>query len=451
MEKIPKTVEKVLWTLQEAGYEAWCVGGCVRDCLLGKEPMDWDITTAALPEETLRLFDGRTIPTGLKHGTITVLTDGAPVEITTFRVDGDYLDHRRPAAVKFTRSLEEDLKRRDFSVNAMAMALDGTIRDPFGGRADLERQVLRCVGDPKRRFEEDALRILRGLRFSATLRFSLDPATDRALREKRALLGSIAAERVWAEVSRLLCGADAAAVLRGYPEVMGVIWPELLPMIGFEQRNCHHVYDIWEHTLHALAAVPGDLILRLTMLLHDVGKPDCFTVDGHNVGHFRGHCARSAELADMMLRRVRCERVTRETTVRLVAWHDRDIPRTEAGIGHALSELGETDLRRLLAVKRADNLAQAPECRDIQREIRAGENILNRLIAEGACVSLHQLAVNGQDLAELGFHGAAIGKTLHRMLNHVIDGVLTNERDSLLRWASHELQRCEMRCEIPPC
>lgn len=438
VERIPDPVQEVLRTLHAAGYEAWCVGGCVRDRLLGKEPGDWDVTTSALPDETLSLFGAQAIPTGVKHGTVTIYTEMGAVETTTFRVDGVYHDHRRPEEVHFTRSLEEDLRRRDFTINAMAMGLDGTIRDPFGGRADLQRKLLRCVGEPDRRFGEDALRILRGLRFAATLDFQLERETATALIRNRELLRTIAAERVWAEMSRLLCGDGAAEVLRTYPTVFGVFWPELLPMIGFDQRNPHHKYDVWEHTLHSLEEVPGDLPLRLTMLLHDIGKPDCFTMDEEGIGHFRGHPVRSAELADEMLRRVKCDRVTREIVVRLVAWHDHNIPRTETGVRRALRELGESDLRRLLTVKKADNLAQAPQFWEMQREIQTAGHILEQLATKQACVSLKQLAVNGHDLMALGFAGASIGDMLQLLLNKVVDGELCNDRETLLHWVAEE-------------
>ena len=273
MAKIPEFVKNLLWTLESAGHQAWCVGGCVRDLRLGREPADWDVTTSALPEETMAVFGGRAVPTGAKHGTVTVRTEGQPVEVTTFRKDGAYRDHRRPETVTFTDSLEEDLRRRDFTVNAMALDLRETFRDPFGGLADLERGLLRCVGEPDRRFGEDALRILRGLRFSACLGFTLETETAASIRKNRELLRDIASERIWTELSRLLTGRWAAEVLRAYPEVVGVFWPELLPMIGFDQRTRHHCYDVWEHTLHALAAVEPDVVLRCTMLLHDVGKP----------------------------------------------------------------------------------------------------------------------------------------------------------------------------------
>ena len=249
---IPQEVQAVLRTLEQAG-QAYVVGGCVRDMQMGLPPHDWDVTTSALPEETMALFPHFAIPTGLQHGTVTVRSSGVSCEVTTFRTDGDYPDHRHPAAVTFTRSLREDLARRDLTVNAMAMDAAGALHDPFGGREDIRRRVLRCVGDPERRFREDALRILRTLRFSATLGFAIEPETHRALRTQCGDLRYVAAERVQEELTKLLCGQDAGRVLEEDPQVLGVVLPEILPCVGFDQHNRHHCYDVWGHTAHAVA------------------------------------------------------------------------------------------------------------------------------------------------------------------------------------------------------
>ena len=443
MFRIPGYAAEVLSALETAGYAAWCVGGCVRDSLLGRTPQDWDVTTAARPEQVLAVFGDRAVPTGLAHGTVTVKTAGGPVEVTTFRRDGAYRDHRRPQSVTFTDSLEEDLRRRDFTVNAMALDLRGVLADPLGGRADLSAGVLRCVGEPDRRFREDALRILRGVRFAAALGFTLEPETDRSLRANRALLGEIAPERIWTELCGLLTASRAAEALRAYPEIIGVFWPEILDMVGFLQRNRHHCYDVWEHTLHALEAVPPELVLRLTMLLHDIGKPGCCTVDENGCGHFRGHPARSAAMAETMLRRLRADNATRETVTRLVLWHDRNIPRTRPGVAEALRELGERDLRRLMLVKRADNLAQDPAYRSMQTEIGKAETILDQLLSEGACVSLDRLAVRGGDLLALGLSGPAVGETLEALLEEVIRERLPNDRAALLEYARRRQGRTQ--------
>ena len=438
MVDIPAPVREILEILETAGHRAWCVGGCVRDALLGRPPEDWDVTTAARPEETMALFADRAVPTGLRHGTVTVKTEQGGVEVTTLRRDGAYRDHRRPETVTFTDSLEEDLRRRDFTINAMAADLRGNLYDPLGGRADLTAKVLRCVGEPDRRFGEDALRILRGLRFAAELGVSVHPDTAAAIHRNRELLGAIAPERIWAELKKLVSGKWAAEVLRAYPDVAGVFWPEILPMVGFDQRNRHHCYDVWEHTLHAMAAVKPEPELRLTMLLHDAGKPNCFTVDELGCGHFYGHPAESARLAEAMLGRLRAETVLRETVVRLVAWHDRNIPRTRPGVARALGALGERDLRRLLDVKRADNLAQAPAFHGRQQGIDQWEALLNMTLAEDSCFSLRQLTVKGNDLTEIGLRGPAVGKTLNDLLELVMDEELPNDRTVLLDYVKEK-------------
>ena len=430
--KIPEFVQEILKKFEDAGQEAYCVGGCVRDLMLRREPGDWDVTTSALPEETMELFAPDAFPTGLQHGTVTVRSGDNSVEVTTFRCDGSYRDHRRPDSVTFTRSLEEDLARRDFTVNAMALGLDGQVRDPFHGAEELDRHILRCVGDPNRRFQEDALRMMRGLRFAATLGFAIEQSTAAAIHRHRELLREIAAERIQAELWKLLAGMNAAQVLREFPDVIGVFWPEILPMVGFDQQNYHHIYDVWEHSLHAVEQVPPVAELRCAALLHDIGKPHCFTIDENGLGHFYGHAAISKERADAMLRRLKCSNETRERIVRLVDWHDRNIPRTEKSVGRALRILGEEELRLLILLKRADNLSQAPEFRDWQRELDKAEEILNHLLEEHACFSLKQLAVNGRDMMAMGYRGPEIGKVLDELLNRVVDGDLPNDRETLL-------------------
>ena len=432
---IPQEVQAVLRTLEQAGHEAYVVGGCVRDMQMGLPPHDWDVTTSALPEETMALFPHFAIPTGLQHGTVTVRSGGVSCEVTTFRTDGDYPDHRHPAAVTFTRSLREDLARRDLTVNAMAMDAAGALHDPFGGREDIRRRVLRCVGDPERRFREDALRILRTLRFSATLGFAIEPETHRALRTQCGDLRYVAAERVREELTKLLCGQDAGRVLEEEPQVLGVVLPEILPCVGFDQHNRHHCYDVWGHTAHAGAAAPPDPVLRWTMLLHDLGKPQCFTLDKQGVGHFHGHHRPSAEMAESICRRLRFDKAAAQRICLLVRYHDRPISLTERAIRRAMNQLGVDGLRQLCAVKRADNLAQHPDYRGRQQEIDRGEAIMEELLAKDACFSLKQLAVNGQDMMALGLQGPAIGKMLQALLDAVMDGVVENERNALLSLA----------------
>ena len=394
---LPQPVEYVLERLENAGFAAFAVGGCVRDTLLGRVPGDWDVTTAARPEQVLALFDGYAIPTGLKHGTVTVRAEGMGIEVTTFRADGTYTDHRRPDAVTFSRRLEDDLSRRDLTVNAMAMDRRGQITDLFGGREDLKAGILRCVGDPERRFREDALRILRTLRFAAVLGFAIEPRTAAALHETAPLLTYIAPERILSEMDRALCGGHILPVLLDYPDVLAVFLPEIAPCVGFDQCNRHHIYDVWEHSAHAAAAIAPEPVLRWTMLLHDVGKPACFTRDEQGVGHFYGHPAVSAELAEGACRRLRMDSRSAERIVTLVRWHDRDIPRTDRAIARAVGKLGEDVFRQLLAVKRADNAAQSPDDRHRLADIQQAEDILDGLLARQQCFSLRDLAVKGGD------------------------------------------------------
>ena len=431
----------MLQTLEHAGHEAYAVGGCVRDILMGKAPHDWDVTTSALPQETMALFNHFAIPTGLQHGTVTVRSGALTCEVTTFRTDGDYPDHRHPAAVTFTRSLREDLARRDLTVNAMAMDMRGTLHDPFDGQADIRRRILRCVGQPEHRFREDALRILRTLRFSATLGFMIEEDTHQALRAQCGDLRYVAAERVREELTKLLCGTDVLRVLLEDPQVLGVVLPEILPCVGFDQHNRHHCYDVWGHTAHAVAAAPPDPVLRWAMLLHDLGKPRCFTLDDQGVGHFHGHHRPSAEMAEAVCRRLRFDKATARQICMLVRYHDRPIPLTEKAIRRAMNQLGVEGLRQLCAVKRADNLAQHPDYRSRQREIDEGEAIMDALLEKDACFSLKQLAVNGRDMAALGLEGPAIGQALQALLEAVMDGETDNDRAALLALAKGKYSR----------
>ena len=432
---IPAYVEKTLAALEAAGHQAYCVGGCVRDSLLGQTPGDWDVTTSALPEETMAVFGEQAVPTGLKHGTVTVCWPEGKVETTTFRQDGTYADHRHPEQVTFTVSLTEDLARRDFTVNAIALDLGGTLYDPFDGQADLQKGILRCVGDPERRFSEDALRILRCLRFASRLGFAVEPETAAALAVCRELLREIAPERIREELTKLLCGPHAAAVLRAYPEVVGAVLPEILPMVGFDQRNPHHCYDVWEHTLHALDAIAPEPLLRWAMLFHDMGKPECFALDRHGVGHFMGHGVVSRRIADGVMDRLRFDNGTKARIGELVEWHDHRVE-TEKGVRRMLNQFGETDFRNLLAIQRADNMGQAEKYRYRQKDIDRIEGMLDREIEKGSCFSLKRLAVNGNDLLAMGLSGPEIGRVLQLLLNKVIDGVLPNDRDVLLEAAA---------------
>ena len=440
MEGIPEAAGEVLARLEGAGYEAWCVGGAVRDLLLGREPGDWDVTTSAPPEAVLALFAPRSLPTGLRHGTVTVKTGGGTgVEVTTYRRDGVYLDSRHPDHVEFTACLEEDLARRDFTVNAIAMDRRGRIADPFGGREDLSRRVLRAVGRAEDRFREDALRILRCLRFASKLGFAIAPDTAAALRAQGPLLRRIAPERIQAELTGLLCGAGAAEVLLSYPEVLGVFLPEILPCVGFEQRNKHHCFDVWGHTARAVGTVKPLPLLRWTMLLHDLGKPECFTLGDNGQGHFYGHWRFSVEKGTAIMDRLRFDNQSKKTILTLVDKHDIDLPLEERMVRRRLRQLGEETVRLLLEVKRADNQAQAPAYWNRQKLIDQWEEMMDMVLSEESCFSLRQLAVKGGDLTVLGISGPRVGEVLEALLDQVVDGDLPNDRGILLDYAREVL------------
>ena len=434
----PQEVKDILRTLEAAGHQAYLVGGCVRDLLRGVTPHDYDITTSARPEEMQALFTGFAIPTGLQHGTVTVRQNHQSFEVTTFRADGTYTDHRRPDSVTFSTDLREDLQRRDFTVNAMAMDLRGELHDPYGGQDDLRAGIIRCVGQAERRFEEDALRIMRGLRFAAVLGFSIEEDTARAMARCAPLLRHIAAERLHEEMTKLLMGDGAAEVLLAWHHVLGIFLPEILPCVGFDQQNYHHLYDVWEHTVRSVAAAPKDAVLRWTMLLHDLGKPACFTVDEDGVGHFYGHDELGAQIAAEIMTRLRFDKKTAARVELLIGQHMRQIVPTEKAVGRILRQIGEEALRQLLAVKRADASACHPDYAWQTGPLDAVEAVWEQLLAKEACFTLAQLAVGGHDLMALGLQGRAIGEALNALLDQVVEGKLLNEREALLAWVKEK-------------
>ena len=436
---IPPGVRGILQTLAAAGHEAYLVGGCVRDLLRGGRPHDWDICTSARPGQTEACFAGRrVIETGLKHGTITVLEEGGPCEITTYRTEGPYSDSRRPDYVEFVSSLEADLARRDFTMNAIAMGLDGSLRDPFGGGDDIIAGMIRCVGEPAHRFQEDGLRVMRALRFGAVFGYQIEEQTARAIHDNRAVLAHVAAERINVELCKLLAGERAGDILRQYPDVFCQFWPQLEPLAALEQNTPWHCWGGWEHTIHAVEAVPADPILRLTMLLHDIGKPACKSTDENGIDHFYGHPAVSAKLADQMLRGLKFDNRTRERVAVLVEYHDVQIPCVEKSIRRWLGRLGPEAFFQLLEVKRADGMGQAYDLvRDRLAELEEMRAKAEEIVAQGQCFSLKDLAVNGRDIIALGTApGPEVGQALNGLLEQVVNGELPNEREALLRWIS---------------
>lgn len=482
---LPSAAALILRRLEQAGFEAWAVGGCVRDCLLGLAPQDWDICTSARPEEVVAAFHGcKTIPTGMRHGTVTVLLKGTGWEVTTYRADSGYSDHRRPDRVRFLNQVEGDLARRDFTVNAMAWHPDRGLFDPMGGQKDLKQRTLRCVGDPALRFGEDALRILRGVRFAARYGLTPHPDTAAAIHRKKEDLAMVAPERCFAELRRLLLapGEGLGPVLREFWDVLTVLpgLAYLAPMAGYDQQNPHHHLDLREHTIQAVTAVRPEEGLRLAALLHDGGKPACRTVvkpgedlrpaapqgderpacrtvakpgedlrsaapqgdekpacrtvDGEGVAHYYGHPAKGAALAARALAALRCPKGLRRRVIELVELHDLWAPPTPAAARRWLGRLGEERLRDLLELQRADTLAHAPHCQPARlRQLERWRELLDEVLAEERCFSLRDLAVNGNDILALGVPpGPRVGETLRHLLEQVVEGKLENYRETLL-------------------
>lgn len=433
---IPSDARTVLQMLNAAGFEAYVVGGFVRDSLLGNNPYDIDVTTSATPEETESVFGGfRVIETGIRHGTVTVIVNGRPIEITTFREDGEYGDHRHPKRVSFSKNLEDDLLRRDFTVNAMAADEYGNVIDCFGGIADLENGVIRAVGDPEKRFSEDALRILRALRFAAVLGFGIDGGTESAMTARKGDLRELSAERIMREISLTVTAEYADVVLRRYTDIFAAVIPELNEMRGFDQRNRHHIYDVLEHTLQALKLQERDPVLRFATLLHDVGKPRCFTVDEKGEGHFFGHGEVGAEIARDVMTRLKADSYTLETVTNLVRYHDYPLTSEKKIIKRRLNKFGEDFLLKLIKLKRADNGAKNPLY--VERglyELDEIERTFREIIADGECFTLKSLKINGHDLISMGLEGKEIGVMLERILYEVIDGKLENDRGEIIKF-----------------
>lgn len=433
--EIPDGARRILQTLNSVGHEAYLVGGCVRDLLRDVEPHDWDICTSALPEKTEQCFaDRRVIETGLKHGTVTVLEGGEPYEITTYRTEGPYSDSRRPDFVRFVSNLEEDLARRDFTMNAIAMDLRGNLRDPYGGADDIKAGLIRCVGEPNQRFQEDGLRVIRALRFAAIFGYQIEKQTAQAVHENRAMLDRVAAERINSELCKLLVGKGAGNVLRHYPDVFCQFWPLLGPLVTLEQSNPWHCWGGWEHTIHALEASPADVTLRLAMLLHDIGKPVCKSTDEKGIDHFYGHPAVSARLADQMLRALKFDKKTRERVVLLVERHDAQLPPKSQVIRRWLNRLGPETFFQLLEVKWADSMGQAPEkVQDRMAELDGIRAKAEQILAEDQCLTLKDLAVDGRDVIAAGIApGPEVGRVLGELLERVVIGITPNNRERLI-------------------
>ena len=437
--QLPEKVNTIIQTLQEHGYEAYAVGGCVRDSLLGREPGDWDITTSASPEETKKLF-ARTVDTGIEHGTVTVLLGKEGFEVTTYRIDGKYEDSRHPTEVIFTRNLREDLLRRDFTINAMAYNDTEGIVDIFGGMDDLKRKIIRCVGNARERFGEDALRIMRGVRFAAQLGFSLEKGTKEAMTELAPTLEKISAERIQTELVKLLVSDSPELIREAYHlGITAVILPEFDEMMRTGQETKYHRYDVGEHTVQAVCNVPPDKVLRLTMLLHDVAKPEMKTVDADGTAHFKGHDIRGEQKAKEILRRLKFDNDTIHKVTKLVRWHDYRMPAEKKNVRKAMSKISAELFPMYLLVKRADILAHSMYRREEELEnLSCLQKCYEEIVADHECVSLKQLAVTGTDLIGIGMKpGKQIGEVLNELLRIVLEYPEFNNKEHLLRFVQN--------------
>lgn len=420
---LPDKVQFIIGVLKRAGYEAYAVGGCVRDSVLGRTPQDWDITTSASPGRIKELF-ARTVDTGIRHGTVTVLEGGEGFEVTTYRIDGEYEDFRHPKEVTFTSDLEEDLRRRDFTINAMAYNEDEGLIDLFGGVRDLQEGVIRCVGNPRDRFMEDALRMMRAVRFAAQLDFAVAKDTRAAISELAPNLAGISVERIQAEFVKLLMSGHPEEIRTVYETGMSrVFLPEFDEMMRTPQNHPYHCFNVGEHTIAAMQNIRPDKVLRLTMLFHDVAKPVCCSMDENGICHFFGHAKKSAQMAEKIMRRMKFDNDTIARTTALILWHD-DMPvLQERQVRHAIHRTGTAQYPALFAVQRADALAKSEHRRTEQLEaIRAYEKLYEEIMAKRQCLTLRELALTGKDLIALGMRpGREIGDMLHVLLMHVLD------------------------------
>ena len=433
--QLPDKVQRIIETLTAAGFEAYAVGGCVRDSVLGRLPSDWDITTSATPYETKELFP-RTFDTGIKHGTVTVLFDKEGFEVTTYRIDGDYEDSRHPKKVTFTSSLEEDLKRRDFTINAMAYNSKSGLIDIFGGMEDIEKGIIRCVGNAEERFTEDALRMLRAVRFSAQLGYRIEETTASAIRRLAPNLRHISAERIQAELVKLVTSAHPDYLRTAYETgITKQVLPEFDLCMETEQNNPHHCYSVGEHILHSMQEIEAEKVLRLGMLFHDIAKPQTLTVDEEGITHNKKHPQVGAKMTREILRRLKFDNDTIDKVVKIVRYHDEEVGLSPAGVRRAVNRMGEDIFPMLFAVRRADISAQSDYLREEKlQKLTYLQELYDGILRRQECLSLKDLAVTGRDLITLGIPaGPQIGELLQELLILVLEEPERNNREELLR------------------
>jgi tRNA nucleotidyltransferase (CCA-adding enzyme) len=439
--RLPGKVQRIINVLYQHGYEAYAVGGCVRDSVLMREPHDWDITTSATPEQVKELFD-KTLDTGLEHGTVTIMIGREGFEVTTYRIDGEYLDGRHPKEVVFTPKLEEDLKRRDFTINAMAYSEHDGLVDRFGGMMDLQNRIIRCVGNPEERFSEDALRMLRAVRFSAQLGFSIDEDTRQAIKKLAPALKKISAERIQAELIKLLTSNHPEYFQEAYElGITKVILPEFDVCMECEQKNPHHMYTVGEHLIKSMTFIKRDKALRFTMLLHDIGKPKMKTTDEAGVDHFHKHASASCLMAEEILKRLKFDNDTIRTVTTLVRWHDYHPEPKAPQVRKLIHKVGQEYFPLLMEVQRADLLAQSGY--QLEEKARNWERVgltFDHILNEEQCISLKQLAVNGKDLIDLGMKpGKQVGETLEMLLNMVLEYPQCNTKMYLVAYVQEHV------------
>lgn len=441
--KVPKDVMHILDTLNQNGYEAYVVGGCVRDCLLGKRPNDWDIATSAMPQQVKALFP-RTYDTGIKHGTVTVIINAKSFEITTYRLDGKYQDHRRPSEIQFTQNIVKDLERRDFTMNAIAYHPCKGLADPFDGRKDIKAKLIKCVGLAKERFQEDALRMLRAVRFSSQLNFAIEQNTRQAICENGKLITKVSQERIREELNKILLSEHPEKLLRMHEtKILAYILPEFERCLHTPQNHPYHAYDVGNHSIAAVRNIEKDLVLRWTMLLHDIGKPVCRTTDEQGIDHFYGHGQQSTILARKVLTRLRFDKKTTENILGLIKWHDRPIHPTPRAVKKAVRVIGEGIFYDLLKVKEADIKAQNPALKEKRlQDIKIIRDIFDDIQRSGQCISIKDLAVNGKDLLAIGIRqGKEVGMVLEKLLDIVIESPEKNNRETLTALAKAFYER----------
>ncbi len=432
---LPAEVKTLIAILNEAGHEAFCVGGAVRDSIMGVVPGDWDITTSALPHETKELFkDYKTIDTGLKHGTLTVIMNHKPFEITTYRIDGEYDDNRHPESVEFTRKLSNDLARRDFTINALAYNEASGLVDLYDGQAHIYNSIIKTVGDPHKRFNEDGLRIMRALRFSAVLGFKIDEETSTAIHKNKDLLKNISAERIAVELTKLICGKNAFNVLMEYGDVLSVFIPEIEPAIGFKQHGKKHAYNIWEHICHTVDTIPQDKTLRLTMLLHDLGKVPTHNLNEKGESTFKNHAVIGGEMAKEILTRLRFDKKTINRVSFLVSYHDFEPVESKIELKRHLKTKTPEDIRTLLTIKKSDRGALSEAYRDISEGTQKNLMWLKEIEDNEECCNIKDLEISGIDLLSAGFSGESIGNALERALDAVIEEKISNKKADLLTY-----------------